>query len=455
MTRGQVRALVVVLALVAAAPGGVTAAGATAAADGSVLVVDDDGGAAYASIQAAVDAAGHGDTIEVRPGTYREQVTVGKNVTVVAPEGATLDGSTFGDQSRGFRIETGVIPTIEGFTVRNYAFGVHAARPPRMGTPESNWDDGWTVRNVTFRGCSEEAIRAGNAMTDWTVAGVRIEGAGGYVGITAFGSTGDWTIRNTVIRGVAFDGIHASSAAGEWTIRNVTVAGAETGVEAGFSDGDGTMTEVTIRNVETGVALDESSGDVTIADTVLENVTHPSDDSASDGIAVYAQNASGHWQIRNSVLRNYGRVGVAASGADPTGDATRNWWGEDGPGEDACIGNVRCGDGLSSRPAAGASLDDPGAPDHEPAREPSTGSPTTPDGRDAAERGTPSTGESGTPQAAADGTATTVSTPDAGPLPAGAVPGESVPMGLVAGSIVLLGTVVGAVLGRRIVLGRG
>ncbi|MDX1611995.1 MAG: hypothetical protein R3185_06465, partial [Candidatus Thermoplasmatota archaeon] len=28
-----------------------------------------------------------------RPGTYREEVTVGKNITLVAPDGATLNGS--------------------------------------------------------------------------------------------------------------------------------------------------------------------------------------------------------------------------------------------------------------------------------------------------------------------------------------------------------------------------
>jgi len=41
---------------------------------GGRWVVDDDGGADFASIQAAVDAAGEGDTIEVQGGTYVENV---------------------------------------------------------------------------------------------------------------------------------------------------------------------------------------------------------------------------------------------------------------------------------------------------------------------------------------------------------------------------------------------
>ena len=40
-------------------------------------------GGTYSTIQAAVDAAGNGDTIEIAAGTYREQVTVdGKNITI-------------------------------------------------------------------------------------------------------------------------------------------------------------------------------------------------------------------------------------------------------------------------------------------------------------------------------------------------------------------------------------
>jgi pectin methylesterase-like acyl-CoA thioesterase len=40
-------------------------------------------GGTYSTIQAAVDAAGNGDTIEIAAGIYREQVTVdGKNITI-------------------------------------------------------------------------------------------------------------------------------------------------------------------------------------------------------------------------------------------------------------------------------------------------------------------------------------------------------------------------------------
>lgn len=350
------------------------------AAVGTVLVVDDDGGADYTSIQAAVDAATDGDTVLVRPGTYREQVTVETNVTVVAPEGATLDGSQFDGLSHGFRIAAEAVPVIEGFTVRNYAYGVDAERPPRMGATESDWTTGWTVRNLTFVGCSEEAVRAGNSRMDWTVENVRIEGREGYVGIATFGSLGDWTVRNTLVRNVTFDGIDGAGVRGDWTIRNVSVVDAGDGIDVNFQAGEGTITDTTVRSVRTGIVIEESSGTVAITDTVVANVTHPPDDPAFNGVAVYAANTSGDWRIRDSVLTRYSRQGINATSADPPGDATGNWWGGDGPGEAGCLGSVRCGAPLSASPEAGARLDDPGAPASGETSNPDPGTPTGTDG---------------------------------------------------------------------------
>jgi len=68
-------------------------------AAGATWVVDDDGGADFVSIQAAVDAASAGDTIEVRGGTYVENVDVDKRLTLIG-DGAdvvTVQAADAGD----------------------------------------------------------------------------------------------------------------------------------------------------------------------------------------------------------------------------------------------------------------------------------------------------------------------------------------------------------------------
>ena len=53
----------------------------------TVLTVDDDGPADFQSIQAAIDASWHGDTVIVKQGTYREQISFGgRRITVRSDE---------------------------------------------------------------------------------------------------------------------------------------------------------------------------------------------------------------------------------------------------------------------------------------------------------------------------------------------------------------------------------
>lgn len=68
---------------------------ATADHGSDPIVVDDDAGSGdYSSIQAAVDHAEPGDTVEVEPGTYEESIQIGKDLTLLGPNAgvSAVDG---------------------------------------------------------------------------------------------------------------------------------------------------------------------------------------------------------------------------------------------------------------------------------------------------------------------------------------------------------------------------
>jgi len=82
------------------------------------IYVPDD----YASIQEAIDAASNDDTIIVRPGTYFENLTVGKPVTIISldgPETTIIDGGANGNRVFVVPANTAGLVTLEGFTITN------------------------------------------------------------------------------------------------------------------------------------------------------------------------------------------------------------------------------------------------------------------------------------------------------------------------------------------------
>jgi len=251
------------------------------------ILVEPGSDGDYSSIDSAVENASAGATVEVRPGTYNETVDVTKSITLVAPEGAILDGRVSPDRTlpvapnrSGAAIEIGddASPTIEGFTVRNY----DAAAIYAFGTTED-----WTLRNVTIH---DATIGVGASGSDgaWRLDGVRIRNVTSP--IYADGTTGAFAIRDTVLRSNRI-ALVTTNATGDWTLHNAT-----------------------IRN--------------------------------TNGTAVYAVDTTGRWSIHESTLADNDR-GINATGAAPAGNASRNWWGESsGPGGDfagtgdTAVGNV-------------------------------------------------------------------------------------------------------------------
>ena len=343
--------------------GAVVAIGAgSAAATGTTYVVDQGGGGDFTTIQAALDASADGDTVEVRPGTYREQVSVVTNVRLVAPAGATLNGSTLGDGSVGISIaptlSAGTV--VEGFTIEYYGDGIGVGTSAVEDSPGYHYDDyqedtitgGWTVSDVVVRYNAEDGIDVAPADTAWTIRdvqavhngddGIEAGGFGGTgawtirganasvnrdVGITVGGSSGDWHIldsrTNDNFDGLGI-GVYILSRESAWTIGNHTASGNSFyGIDvAGSFSGAWTIHNSTLSdNSGSGLNAHDVESNWVVRDTVLSGNydwglragTSPDQfrleritvrDNSLGGIA--ATDTTGQWRIDDSIIENNG-----------------------------------------------------------------------------------------------------------------------------------------------------
>jgi pectinesterase len=328
-----------------------------ATGQGDRLVVDADGGG-YDAIGPAVADADPGDVVVVRPGTYRPTVTVDESIAIVAPDGATLDGTGLGRDAPAFTIPPGsdAAPTIAGFAAVDYGAALLATE-----------------------------------------------------------SAGDWTLRDAAVRDVGARGVYAARTSGAWTVRNARFVRVDRGIDAHDSRGDWTVARVTVRNVTKAIDAEGASGDWRVRRTRLAGVDS-ADGEFGRGSTVFAANATGDWAVTRSSLvdGDPDEPTIDAVGANPAGKATRNWWGStDGPESDDCVGAVDCGDPLPERPDVGAGpsagIEDPAATVDDPAGN-GTGSTTgTPTPSSTPRPTTVSTGSTDSPNAT-DATARTGST---------------------------------------------
>lgn len=90
------------------------------AAGARTYIVDDDGFANYKTIGEAVVASSDGDTIYIKPGTYKEEVILNKSLTFMPLTGESEPIILRGDgRATGIKIESDSC-SIEGLTLENY-----------------------------------------------------------------------------------------------------------------------------------------------------------------------------------------------------------------------------------------------------------------------------------------------------------------------------------------------
>ncbi|MEQ8405926.1 MAG: right-handed parallel beta-helix repeat-containing protein [Oceanicaulis sp.] len=116
------------------------------------------------SIQAAIDAASAGDTIEVAAGTYAESLTIDKALTIIGADGAVLQGPD--GAATAVSIQSGDV-TFENFDIQGFSDGIivgYEASPPG------------DLQNVVIRDNDIDLASGGNPHGFGIYAGFEAEG---------------------------------------------------------------------------------------------------------------------------------------------------------------------------------------------------------------------------------------------------------------------------------------
>jgi surface glycoprotein (TIGR04207 family) len=313
-----------------------------------VLTVAADGSAEFDTIEQAIAEAESGDTVEVRPGTYTEPVDINKNITLVAPDGATVENSSAplnasSSYRHGIQVFGPTTPTVKGFTIVDWTTGFSAGasegawtlqdtviRDSRLGVGGAGTPAPWTVDNVTVVNATY-GLSFYQSSGDWMVRNSTFRRTGGISGdessgnwvveqttirnstddaIDAVNSSGQWTIRDSVVTDTADNGIAADETSGDWTLVNVTVSDVEDdAVDAYESDGNWTVRRTTVTDAsDEGINGVSSSGDWEVRDTVVTET--------DDGVDSY--NSTGNWTVRDTRITDVSDEGIDA--VSSTGD---------------------------------------------------------------------------------------------------------------------------------------
>jgi hypothetical protein len=145
----------------------------------TTIIVDKNGGGSFTSIQTAITNSSTNDTIKVWPGTYVEQITLNKNITII---GSGYENTTITSSSN---------PTINMSSGKILHFKISSL------TGDGIWLHNGIVSNCLVTACSLRGIYAGTAGDNGLVQNCIIS-YNGSNGILA--GTGGISVTNCIAR---------------------------------------------------------------------------------------------------------------------------------------------------------------------------------------------------------------------------------------------------------------
>jgi len=292
------------------------------AAAGATWVVDDGGGAGvdYTTIQAAVNVASTGDTIEVRDGTYVENVDVGKRLTLLGDGADVVTVRTADSWDHVFEVTVDYV-NISGFTVAGVGYFDAGIR--LSGVDHCIISDNTATNNycgIHLSSSSNNALE--NNTLNSSSSGIRLS----YSNDNVLHSN---TVHSNNLRGIYLshsNGNMLSSNAVANSIRDI-------GIYL-YQSGSNTLQSNVVHSSSDGILLDYSD------DNILHcNIVH----SNSYGIHLY-HSSSSNTLYHNNLIDNsknaYDDVGTNQWDSGSEG----NYYGDDYTGTDSD------GDGIGDTP---------------------------------------------------------------------------------------------------------
>lgn len=262
-------------------------------------------GTQFATIQSAVDAASNASTIKVCPGSYPEQVTINKSLTlnglalgrsavIVPPAGGfLLNGS-----SGGFPFAAQVLVQNATVTINNV--GVDANSVGQSCLDVGRWvgvayqSASGAVKNLAIRNgptCADSTAILGETTKNLKITNNSIHDCVNCLDLT--GAVNTTISSNAIIQGqVAYFGVNLKDSPGPTTISGNTISKIETGIYA------------------------INSGNVSITSNII--TTNPF------AIGIQLVGASNHVVQNNRVSNAYQAIAIDDTGATGTNLVTQN-----------------------------------------------------------------------------------------------------------------------------------